>query len=186
MRARELEILSTLNPEKDHGAEIDEEGGDEALVDSESTADTVSQEISSAKTSPIKQIPALFTNKNVEFGKVNIDIGGGKYDLATDYLKSRGTLNLVFDPYNRSEAVNGDTLNYLRSGYKADTSTCANVLNVIKEADARANVILEVAKAIKPNGKAYFMVYEGRRQRRRKRKDQRRLAEQQKDRRLHG
>ena len=40
----------------------------------------VAQQISSAKTS-IRQIPALFKNKNVEFGKTNIDIGGGKFDL---------------------------------------------------------------------------------------------------------
>lgn len=120
----------------------------------------VSQAISSAGTS-IKQIPALFKDKNVRFGKTNIDIGGGKFDLATDYLTSMGTKNLVFDPYNRSEEVNSSTLAYLRSGYKADTATCANVLNVIAEAGARANVILEVAKAIKQGGTAYFMVYEG-------------------------
>ncbi|MEA4920624.1 MAG: strawberry notch family protein [Clostridiaceae bacterium] len=132
----------------------------ENLVERNQNVDTVAQEINSAKTS-IKQIPALFKDSNVRFGKVNIDIGGGKFDLATKYLKSIGTLNLVFDPYNRTEAVNSDTLNYLRGGYKADTATCANVLNVIKETNARANVILEMAKAIKPDGKAYFMVYEG-------------------------
>jgi len=50
----------------------------------------ISQAVSSAKTS-IKQIPALFRDKNVSFDKVNIDIGGGKFDLATDYLSSIGT-----------------------------------------------------------------------------------------------
>ena len=45
----------------------------------------VSQKISSAKTS-IKQIPALFKNSKVEFGKTNVDIGGGRFDLATQYL----------------------------------------------------------------------------------------------------
>lgn len=120
----------------------------------------VSQTISSAKTS-IKQIPALFKHKAVKFGAVNIDIGGGRFDLATDYLASIGTTNLVFDPFNRPEAVNSSTLDYLREGNRADTATCANVLNVIAEEEARKNVILEVAKAIKPDGTAYFMVYEG-------------------------
>ena len=129
------------------------------------TADTdndapIGQAISSAKTS-IKQIPALFRNPNVSFGDVNIDIGGGRFDLATDYLKSIGTENMVFDPYNRSAEVNSATLRYLQDGNKADTATCANVLNVIAEPAARANVILETAKAIKPDGTAYFMVYEG-------------------------
>ena len=123
-------------------------------------ASPVSQEVSSAGTS-IKQVPALFKNKNVTFGKVNIDIGGGKFDLATDYLSSIGTQNRVFDPYNRSSEVNNDTLEYLQQGNRADTATCANVLNVIAEPEARANVILEAAKSIAPDGKAYFMVYEG-------------------------
>lgn len=120
----------------------------------------VSQAISSAKTS-IMQIPALFKHKAVKFGDVNIDIGGGRFDLATNYLASIGTTNLVFDPFNRPEATNASTLDYLRSGKRADTATCANVLNVIAEEEARKNVILEVAKAIKPDGVAYFMVYEG-------------------------
>lgn len=120
----------------------------------------VEQEISSAKTS-LRQVPALFKDKNVQFGDVNIDIGGGKFDLATEFLAERGTQNLVFDPYNRGEATNRATLDFLRDGSRADTATNANVLNVIAEAPARANVILEMAKAIKPDGKAYFMVYEG-------------------------
>lgn len=119
----------------------------------------VDQRISSAKTS-IKQLPSLFKNKNVIFGDVNIDIGGGKFDLATEYLATLGTKNMIFDPYNRSEEFNKNTLNFLRSGNKADTATCANVLNVIAEPAARANTILETAKAIKPDGKAYFTVYE--------------------------
>lgn len=120
----------------------------------------VEQAISSAKTS-LRQVPALFKDKNVQFGDVNIDIGGGKYDLATEFLAERGTQNLVFDPYNRGETTNRATLDFLRDGSRADTATNANVLNVISEAPARANVILEMAKAIKPDGKAYFMVYEG-------------------------
>ena len=120
----------------------------------------ISQAISSAGTS-LRQVPALFKNPNVRFGEVNIDIGGGRFDLATEYLAERGTRNLVFDPYNRGEETNRATLDYLMAGNRADTATNANVLNVIAEAPARANVILEMAKAIKPDGRAYFMVYEG-------------------------
>jgi len=40
----------------------------------------VSQKINSARTS-LKQVPALFKDRNVKFGKVNIDIGGGRYNL---------------------------------------------------------------------------------------------------------
>lgn len=119
-----------------------------------------SQKISSAKTS-IKQVPALFNNPNVEFGETNVDIGGGRFDLATQQLAENGTRNYVFDPFNRSEASNRATLDFIKESGGADTVTCANVLNVIAEPEARANVILEAAKAIKPDGTAYFMVYEG-------------------------
>lgn len=121
--------------------------------------DVVSQEITSAKTS-IKQVAGLFKDKNAKFGKTNIDVGGGRFNLVTDYLAERGTKNMVFDPYNRGVDENTATLRYLQNGGRADTATCANVLNVIREPDARANVILEVAKCIRDSGTAYFTVYE--------------------------
>lgn len=155
--ARQLEVDRELGiTENEEAVEL---GQDEYLLETEDDA-PIGQEVSSAGTS-IKQVPALFNNKNVVWGKVNIDIGGGRFDLATDFLKERGVFNLVFDPYNRPEKQNSDTLEFLQKGNKADTATCANVLNVIAESDARANVILEMAKAIKPDGRAYFMVYEG-------------------------
>lgn len=122
--------------------------------------DVVSQEITSAKTS-IKQVAGLFKDKNAKFGKTNIDVGGGRFNLVTDYLAERGTKNMVFDPYNRGVDENTATLRYLQNGGRADTATCANVLNVIREPAARANVILEVAKCIRDGGTAYFTVYEG-------------------------
>lgn len=122
--------------------------------------DVVSQEITSAKTS-IKQVAGLFKDKNAKFGKTNIDVGGGRFSLVTDYLAERGTKNMVFDPYNRGVDENTATLRYLQNGGRTDTATCANVLNVIREPDARANVILEVAKCIRDGGTAYFTVYEG-------------------------
>ena len=77
----------------------------------------------------IMQIPALFKHKAVKFGDVNIDIGGGRFDLATNYLASIGTTvskkaahrcGLLFgDPYgNRTHvtAVKGRCLNRLTNG----------------------------------------------------------------------
>lgn len=49
----------------------------------------------------------------------------------------------------------------IRDAGGADTSTCSNVLNVIKEPEARINVIKNCYRFIKPNGTAYFTVYEG-------------------------
>lgn len=70
--------------------------------------DVVSQEITSAKTS-IKQVAGMFKDKNAKFGKTNIDVGGGRFNLVTDYLAERGTKNMVFDPYNRGVDENTAT-----------------------------------------------------------------------------
>lgn len=137
-----------------------ENDADGAQYSNRERDDVVSQEITSAKTS-IKQVAGLFKDKNAKFGKTNIDVGGGRFNLVTDYLAERGTKNMVFDPYNRGVDENTATLRYLQNGGRADTATCANVLNVIREPDARANVILEVAKCIRDGGTAYFTVYEG-------------------------
>ena len=118
----------------------------------------LAQEHTSADTS-LNQTPSIFKRVQWEKGTTNIDIGGGKFDTATDYMKEQGVNNIVFDPFNRDTEHNRNAFEKIKE--KGDTATVANVLNVIKEADIRDNVILQAAKAIKPDGKAYFGIYEG-------------------------
>ena len=118
----------------------------------------VTQVISSARTSRA-QVPALhraLLRDGDRFGCINGDIGGGKYDLATKALREVGVRNIVYDPYNRSEAHNEKALAALRGG--VDTVTIANVLNVIREPKARQKV---VRLAFETSLRAYFTVYEG-------------------------
>ena len=123
----------------------------------------IEQTFTSADTSLPKQLPALFTNKNAVFvpGGTNVDIGAGKTPRSEEFLAEMGISYYPFDPYNRSKESNSRTLNWLMEGNRADTVTCANVLNVIDMKAARSNVILEAAKALKPDGTAYFTTYEG-------------------------
>lgn len=120
------------------------------------------QEISSAKTSRA-QIPALHKAlvraKIWSYWDTNADIGGGKYELASDYLESHGVLNIVYDPFNRSDAHNEIAIQAIAEG--TTTATVANVLNVIAERGNRRGVIELAAAAVKPNRVAYFDVYEG-------------------------
>ncbi|WP_337366510.1 LPD38 domain-containing protein [Phascolarctobacterium sp.] len=116
------------------------------------------QGISSADTS-LMQIPAVFKKIKWVPGTVNIDIGGGKYDLATEYAKEQGVENVVFDPFNRNKKHNEAAFEKIKT--KGDTATVANVLNVIAEEQWRDNVILQAAKSIKKNGIVYFSIYEG-------------------------
>ncbi len=119
----------------------------------------VKQSIGSAGTS-LNQVAAVFKKNLLAPGTVNVDIGGGKYDLGTEHLKGLGIENLVYDPFNRGEAHNSAVIKRLQSG-EIDSATVNNVLNVIKEPEVRAEVIRQAAKAIKSDGTAFFQIYEG-------------------------
>ncbi len=50
------------------------------------------------------KVPAIF--RKIDWtdltSQKNIDIGGGKYDTATEYLMQYGVSNIIYDPFNRS------------------------------------------------------------------------------------
>lgn len=120
------------------------------------------QQFTSAKTSRA-QIPAL--HKALVRAKVwtpwdtNADIGGGRFELASDYLEEHGVINIVYDPFNRSAEHNEIALQALAEG--TTTATVTNVLNVIAEPGNRRGVIEMAATVVAPNRVAYFDVYEG-------------------------
>jgi len=130
----------------------------------------MAQRISSAATS-LKQVPAIvglidrFSKKRLPlFWAANarcLDIGGGKYDLTTEALRERhGVRNFVLDPFNRTQEHNDRVLAKLTST-PADFAICSNVLNVVREADARRAIHYEIKWLVRPNGMVFFTVYEG-------------------------
>lgn len=132
----------------------------EALEDDPEVAD---QEYTSAATSiNSSKLPAIFKMVKFNPGTINLDYGGGKFDNATQYLQDEyDVTNLVYDPYNRSSDHNSEVLSIVRNNGGADTITCSNVLNVIKEPEARMAVLRNCKNYLKNGGKAYFTVYEG-------------------------
>jgi hypothetical protein len=113
----------------------------------------------SAATS-ISQVPALHKSVPWKKGTVNLDLGGGKFDLATDYLDERGVLNLVHDRYNRSAKHNSLVERQAKARGGADTATLANVLNVIKDRVTRLAVVKQAAALVRSGGTIYVSVYE--------------------------
>ena len=77
---------------------------------------------------------------------------------ATDFLKSIGVTNVRFDPYNLPKEVNEESNAFIGM---CDTSTCANVLNVIKEDGAKEEVLEHSRAMLKTGGVLYISVYEG-------------------------
>lgn len=158
------EVLAKLGlpGEAELDAELQQGDSEEDFFDSWGTP---KQEISSAATSiNSTKAPAVFgkLEGQLDAGTTNLDIGGGKFDTGTKALAAMGVKNLVFDPYNRTEAENGEVLRQIAEN-PVDSVTVSNVLNVIKEPGARLDVVRQMKLALKPGGTGYITVYEGNR-----------------------
>lgn len=120
------------------------------------------QEFSSAATSiNSTKLPAIYNMVNFRSGDVVVDFGGGKFDNAVNYLKDKGVTLLVYDPYNRSAEHNKEVLRILKEHGGADAAVNSNVLNVIKEPEAREAVLRNIKKITKRGAPIYITVYEG-------------------------
>lgn len=106
------------------------------------------------------KVPAVFRKADFCKGTVNLDMGGGKYDTATEYLEGKGVENLILDPYNRPEEHNRAIVaRLLAKG--ADTCTISNVLNVIDNVERRLETLRVTKSLLKTGGICYVTVYEG-------------------------
>ena len=120
------------------------------------------QEYDSAKTSiNSNKLPAIYHMITLPEGSVGIDYGGGKFDNAVEALAEQGVTLHVYDPYNRSQQHNRAAIKALRANGGADFAINSNVLNVIKEPEARLNVLENIKKITKPGAPIYITVYEG-------------------------
>jgi len=131
----------------------------------DSDAEVPEQEYISADTSiNSSKRPAVFNIVGKEGGwkkgTINADIGGGRFETATEYLKEQGVTNVIWDPFNRPPKENAAAVEKIANG-KSDTATVSNVLNVIAEPKARDMVIASAASSLKAGGAAYFSIYEG-------------------------
>ena len=136
-----------------------EEGLDEAVSD----LSHPEQEFDSAATSiNSNKLPAIYKMVNFNEGDVVIDFGGGRFDNAVEYIKDKGATLVVYDPYNRSAEHNEQVLATLEENGGADAAVNSNVLNVIKEPEARQAVLQNIKKLLKPGAPVYITVYEGR------------------------
>ena len=122
----------------------------------------ISQEFTSENTSINSgKLPAIFKMIHLEPGTINIDYGGGKFDNVAEYLAPMDVVNLVYDPYNRTPEHNREVIRTIKNAGGADSATCSNVLNVIKEPEVRRNVLENIRRVVKPDGVVYITVYEG-------------------------
>lgn len=120
------------------------------------------QEYDSAATSiNSNKLPAIYRMVEFQPGQLIVDLGGGKFDNGVYFVKDKGATLLVYDPYNRSDEHNQQVLAELKENGGADIGLNSNVLNVIKEPEARLAVLRNLKRMVKPGGEVYITVYEG-------------------------
>lgn len=122
----------------------------------------VEQEYTSKDTSiNSTKLPAIYRLVNLYPGELVLDYGGGKFDIAAEEMAKKDVTVLIYDPYNRSSSHNNEVIKTIRANGGSDVTLCSNVLNVIKEPEARLNVLKNIAKLTSPGGDIYITVYEG-------------------------
>lgn len=148
------------------GDEEDEDdiySSEETDAEEDDDLDHPDQEYDSAATSiNSTKLPAIYRMIKLQPGTVGVDFGGGKFDNAIDYLRDQDVTLCVYDPYNRSAEHNREVLRTLRANGGADFAINSNVLNVIKEPEARKGVLENIKKITKSGAPIYITVYEGR------------------------
>ena len=115
----------------------------------------------SSKLTSINTVPSVFKNKIIEEFDVILDYGGGKYDTTTEFLRTKGIENLVYDPFNRSTIHNSDVLNRVLELNGVSCSVCANVLCVIYEDEVVLNILKDLVSYTKSGGLILIQIYEG-------------------------
>lgn len=123
------------------------------------------QEFTSAATSINKaKLPTGYSTVHRRFGwkpdTLHIDIGGGKFDNAVEFLGNLGVEAHVYDPFNRPEEHNQRVMERV-SKEGADTASMFNVLNVIKEPEYRIEALRTAHSTLKPGGRIFIGIYEG-------------------------
>lgn len=121
------------------------------------------QEFDSADTSiNSSKLPAVYKLISIPEGTVGVDFGGGKWNNAVEHIRDLGATLCVYDPYNRTAQHNREMLRTLKANGGADWAVNSNVLNVIKEQEARQSVLRNISKITKSGAPIYITVYEGR------------------------
>lgn len=135
----------------------------EALDEFSDELDHPDQEFDSAKTSiNSAKLPAVYRMVKIPQGTTGVDFGGGSFDNAVEHIRDLGATLCVYDPYNRSADHNSEVLKTLKSNGGADWAINSNVLNVIKEPEARKAVLKNISRITKSGAPVYITVYEGR------------------------
>lgn len=113
-----------------------------------------------SKDTSLNQVSGVYKKISFPSNSVILDYGGGKYDKNKEFVRmSYSSRLLVYDPYNRSEVENKDTLGYFKLN-PASFVVCANVLNVIYGDNVVVTILRDICSLMRKGGFLYISVYE--------------------------
>jgi hypothetical protein len=118
------------------------------------------QEFTSSKTSRKQKAAGFKKLKDrgkLEAGTDNIDFGGGKFDIGSEFTDAN---NEVLDPFNRDKQHNLEIIES-RKNDPSDSGTIFNVFNVIKEDENIVNLLRQANTLVKEDGEIHIQVFEG-------------------------
>ena len=120
------------------------------------------QEYTSANTSiaTLNRIYKILPDMGYDENSIILDYGCGKYDKNKNYATENKFTWVGYDPYNREEEENNDTIQFIKTE-KPDIIVCSNVLNVIKEDNAMINVLNQIYNYASGDTDVYITIYEG-------------------------
>jgi len=108
-----------------------------------------------------KQIPRIFHQITPKDNDLVLDYGGGKFDKGLDHLKNKfpKTNFVLYDPFNRPDFYNQNTLEIVKENHGVNIGILSNVLNVIPQKKVRKKILYDLYSLLKPNGEIFISVY---------------------------
>ncbi|CAH7360567.1 hypothetical protein VCHA53O466_40209 [Vibrio chagasii] len=134
----------------------------------ETIAKPISEQDKTSKNTSInsKRLPkgvTVLINHFFINGMVVLDYGAGKFDNSKEAIEKSGAKYLPFDPYNRTNESNVESITYSVNN-DIDFIICSNVLNVIDSDVALDKAIERITSLMTPSKTTLILnVYEGNR-----------------------
>ncbi len=108
------------------------------------------------------QVSATFKSPKLtwEKGSRVVDLGGGKSNIGTEYMREKGAEVIVIDPFQRSDEHNAEARAEVNKK-QGDYGTLNSVLNVIESPELRLKALRDLAGLVKQGGGIRIKIYEG-------------------------
>ena len=124
---------------------------------------SISDDLNSDNTFLSQKVPNILKKIKLDSGTLNLNYGkrlisSGNANVIAEYYIPLNLVNITLDPFDSARSRDKNVISIIRKYGGADTATVINILHEIDK-DARATMINNLQKLVKPGGKLYFVSY---------------------------